>query len=203
MYDAGAPLSSPADSCPVLTESPLYGVPLEVIAATCQVHLDTARRWKRQGHAPARALALIRLLHEHDLGATSEAWAGWVMREGDLVSPEGDRFTPGMVRAGKYHRQRARELDRELTAALEFLERLREEYRRARARKLATPTPAELLSRDDRQLLLGAAMRFVAWANRQKDADEHQHAKREALEWFGWTDKPKEVAGAITDSPSG
>lgn len=96
----------------MLTESPLYGVPAAVIAERCQVHPDTARRWKRQGYAPAPALALIGALHQHDLGAIAPAWAGWVLRDGDLVSPEGDRFTPGMVRAGKYHRQRAAELER-------------------------------------------------------------------------------------------
>src|SRR6266404_800970 len=107
-----------ADSClgcaSMLTESPLYGVSLAVIAKTCQVHPDTARRWKRTGCVPAPALALIGALHSHDLGAIAPAWQGWTLRDGDLVSPEGDRFTPGMVRAGQYHRQRAADLERAL-----------------------------------------------------------------------------------------
>lgn len=98
----------------MLTESPLYGVPVAVIAERCQVHPDTARRWKRTGHAPAPALALIRALHDFDLGALGPAWAGWCVRGGDLVSPAGERFTPGMVLAGKYHKQRADLLAREL-----------------------------------------------------------------------------------------
>jgi hypothetical protein len=98
----------------MLTESPLYGVPVEVIARVCQVHPDTARRWKRQGNAPAGALALIRSLWEHDLGGISEVWAGWIVRQGELVSPQGDCFTPGMVLAGQYHRERSKALEREL-----------------------------------------------------------------------------------------
>lgn len=181
----------------MLTESPLYGVPLDVITKACQVHPDTARRWKRQGHAPAGALALIRALYEHELGSVSPPWEGWCLRKGDLVSPSGDRFSPGTVLAGKYHRERARSLERELATTLEFLERLKAEYQRARMKKLAPASSAELLSRDDRQLLFGAAMRFVAWANRQKDAE------REVVAWLDCSDKPKEVAGVITDNSGG
>jgi hypothetical protein len=187
----------------VLTESPLYGVPLDVITRACQVHPDTARRWKRQGHAPAGALALIRALWEYELGPVSAPWAGWCLRQGDLVSPQGDRFSPGLVLAGQYHRERARALERELATTLEFLERLKAEYRRERMRKLAPPTRPPLLAGVVRQMLLGASMRFVAWANRQKDTDERRLARREALEWLGRTDNPKEVAGADTDSESG
>lgn len=98
----------------MLTESPLYGVPVDVIAKVCQVHPDTARRWKRHGNPPAGALALLRVLWEHELGAVSAPWTGWILRHGDLVSPAGDCFTPGMVLAGKYHRDRSAALEREL-----------------------------------------------------------------------------------------
>lgn len=97
----------------MLTESPLYGVPVEVIADACGVHLDTARRWKRQGTAPEAALRLIRLLHDNDLGAISGDWTGWHLRRGELVSPAGDRFAPGTVLAGRYHRERCKEFERE------------------------------------------------------------------------------------------
>jgi hypothetical protein len=99
----------------VLTESPLYGVPVEVIAEKCGVHPDTARRWKRTGNVPPAAVIAIRALYEHDLGAISGPWAGWSVRGGELVSPQGDRFTPGLVLAGKYHRQRCAELERAVT----------------------------------------------------------------------------------------
>lgn len=96
----------------MLTESPLYGVPVAVIAERCEVHPDTARRWKRQGNAPAPALALIRALHDFDLGALGAAWTGWSIRAGDLVSPAGERFSPALVLAGKYYREMARDQDR-------------------------------------------------------------------------------------------
>lgn len=95
----------------MLQESPLYGVPVEVIADLCGVHLDTARRWKRHGTAPAPALALIKLKWECDLGAVAAAWAGWTVRHGELVSPAGDRFTPGLVLAGRYYREQSRAQD--------------------------------------------------------------------------------------------
>ncbi len=100
----------------MLTESPLYGVPVDQIARACGVHLDTARRWKRQGSAPDAALRLINLLWSLDLGAVAEPWQGWTLRRGELVSPQGDRLTPGAVLAGRYHRERCRELERELAA---------------------------------------------------------------------------------------
>ncbi len=93
----------------MLTESPLYGVPVAVIAEKCNVHPDTARRWKRTGNVPAAAVVAIRALYECDLGALDRAWAGWILRRGELVSPAGDRLTPGMVLAGKYYRELERE----------------------------------------------------------------------------------------------
>jgi len=95
-------------------DSPLYGVPVEAIAATCHVHPDTARRWKRQGSAPAAALALIRLLWECDLGGLSAPWRGWIIRQGEMYSPAGDRLTPGLILAGRYHAMRCADLERAL-----------------------------------------------------------------------------------------
>jgi hypothetical protein len=97
----------------MLTESPFYGVPVEVIAAACEVHIDTARRWKRTGAAPAGAARLVRLLWDCDLGALAPSWQGWHLRKGELVSPAGDCFSPGSVLAGRYHRERCRTMERE------------------------------------------------------------------------------------------
>ena len=91
--------------CGMGAESPLWGIPVAEIARVCQVHPDTARRWKRQGTAPRAALSLLKTLFERYLGDTSEPWAGWRLSHGELVSPQGDRFTPGMVLAGKYYRE--------------------------------------------------------------------------------------------------
>lgn len=98
----------------MLKESPLYGVPVAVIAERCAVHPDTARRWKRTGNLPIGAQRLLAAVHDHDLGSISPPWAGWCIRDGDLVAPNGERFTPGLVMAGKYHKQRAADLEREL-----------------------------------------------------------------------------------------
>lgn len=98
----------------MLTESPLYGVPVDVISTACGVHPDTARRWKRQGNAPAGALALIRALWNYELGPVSAPWDGWCLRQGDLVSPQGDRFSPEMLLAARYYREMIRELERAL-----------------------------------------------------------------------------------------
>ena len=98
----------------MLKESPLYGVPIETIARACGVHVDTARRWKRNGCAPETAMRLVRLLCDADLGTVSQRWCGWYLRHDELVSAQGDRFTPGIILASKYHRQRAAELEREL-----------------------------------------------------------------------------------------
>ncbi len=105
----------------MLEQSPLYGVPLEEIVRACGVHPDTARRWKRQGAAPESALRLIRALWSFDLGALGEPWAGWTLAREDLISPEGDRFTPALVRSGAYYRELAREQARELKRPRQLL----------------------------------------------------------------------------------
>lgn len=52
----------------------------------------------------------------HPLAAISPAWSGWSLDAGELVSPEGWRFTPGDVRAGVYQELRARTLEADLRA---------------------------------------------------------------------------------------
>jgi hypothetical protein len=64
----------------------LEGIPVKEIARICQVDLATARRWKRGAFCPPHtALMLLR----GDLGCFDAAWAGWIIRNGELVSPEG------------------------------------------------------------------------------------------------------------------
>ncbi len=62
--------------------------------------------------APAPAMALIRLLHNHDLGILGAAWRGWRLKGEELTSPQGDRFSPGLVLAGRYYREIARDAER-------------------------------------------------------------------------------------------
>ena len=63
----------------------LYGIPIKEIARICQVDLATARRWKRGASCPPKS-ALFLL--SGDLGFFDPLWAGWIIRAGELVSPE-------------------------------------------------------------------------------------------------------------------
>jgi hypothetical protein len=75
--------------------SPLFGINVNEIARICQVDLATARRWKRGATCPPKsALMLI----TGDLGCLHPDWAGWTMKRGLLVSPEGWEAKPGHVR---------------------------------------------------------------------------------------------------------
>lgn len=75
-------------------EDILYGIPVKEIARICEVDLTTARRWKRGARCPpSSALMLL----SRDLGYLDPRWAGWTIRSGDIVSPEGWRASPGDV----------------------------------------------------------------------------------------------------------
>lgn len=67
---------------------------------------------------------LLELTLEGELGAVAAAFAGWRLdaRHGELVSPEGWRFTPGEIRAIPFRYGQIRGLQRQvrqLTAALD------------------------------------------------------------------------------------
>lgn len=71
-----------------------YGIPAELIARICKVDVKTARRWKNgQNRMPETAKMVL----AGDLGAFSPAFAGWTLRGGKLVSPEGWEATPGDI----------------------------------------------------------------------------------------------------------
>jgi len=70
--------------------SQVNGIPASEIARLCQVDLATARRWKRGASCPPKTALLIL---EADLGCFDPAWRGWVLRCGNLVSPEGWAIT--------------------------------------------------------------------------------------------------------------
>jgi hypothetical protein len=77
----------------------LYGVTTVELAALGQVHLSTARRWKRTGKCPRWLDRLVRVCHHGELDHVQRAWTGWRLERGQLISPEGWQFTPGAVRA--------------------------------------------------------------------------------------------------------
>lgn len=62
------------------------------------VSVVTLRRWKRTGRVPRWALILLALL-SGELAAIDPAFEGWLIRAGELVTPEGWRFTPGEIRS--------------------------------------------------------------------------------------------------------
>jgi Phage protein len=73
-----------------------YGIPAGEIARRCRVDVATARRWKRGARCPPATSLMI--LAE-DLGCFDPAWKGWRIRDGQLLSPEGWRVSPGDVLA--------------------------------------------------------------------------------------------------------
>lgn len=62
------------------------------------VSVATLSRWKRTRRTPRWALLLIAIL-SGDLTAIDPAFRGWLIRAGELVTPEGWRFSPGEIRS--------------------------------------------------------------------------------------------------------
>lgn len=90
----------------------LYGIPAPLIASACGVSVRTATRWKAKRRAPAWATRAVRLLVDCELAPVSADWQGWRIAGGELVSPEGERFAPGDVRAIPWRRAQLAELER-------------------------------------------------------------------------------------------
>src|SRR6185437_3757649 len=63
----------------------LYGIPISEIARICKVSLKTARRWKLGQSVPPKTALMIL---SGDLGCFDSKWGGWIIRRGELVSPE-------------------------------------------------------------------------------------------------------------------
>lgn len=74
-----------------------------LVARLCGVHRTTVLRWKAgQVRCPGSAVAMMRnYLEGHNPGPE---WQGWRMVGGDLISPAGDRFTPGDILASPWER---------------------------------------------------------------------------------------------------
>lgn len=64
----------------------IYGINISEIARICGVCIKTATRWKDGKTCPPKSALL---LLAGDLGCFDSAWAGWVVRRGALISPEG------------------------------------------------------------------------------------------------------------------
>ena len=74
----------------------LYGIPIKEIARRCAVSEKTASRWKAGTACPPQTALWVLA---GDLGFIDPAWRGWVIRKGELVSPEGWCITMSDVRA--------------------------------------------------------------------------------------------------------
>ena len=77
------------------------GLTREIAAAVCGVDITTYRRWERgRARIPFSANRELALDGAGELPATAgTTWDGWLFVRGVLVSPEGETFTPGAVRA--------------------------------------------------------------------------------------------------------
>lgn len=64
----------------------VYGIPVKEIAAVCRVSEKTAARWKDGTTCPPSTALMIL---SRDLGCFASEWAGWTIRGGELISPEG------------------------------------------------------------------------------------------------------------------
>lgn len=72
----------------------LFGIPAEIVAAVCKVHIRTAARWKSgKTQMPETA----RMMIAGDLGCFDTAWRSWILRDGKLISPEGWEVDVGDV----------------------------------------------------------------------------------------------------------
>ena len=89
---------------PIDQHPALYGIQAETIAGIAQVHITTARRWKRGEDPPYAATQLVELLSTGNMGIVDRDWTGWALKDGLLVAPNGDRFSPGEVMSMTYWR---------------------------------------------------------------------------------------------------
>ena len=88
--------------------SVLYGINAKQIAAWVHVTERTVRRWKRGEDPPYAATQLVELLSTGNMGIVDKDWTGWALKDGLLVAPNGDRFSPGEVMSMTYWRALAR-----------------------------------------------------------------------------------------------
>jgi Phage protein len=80
-----------------------YGHSVRDLARLAGVTERSVRRWKVAGRVPEPYSTRVSLLLTADLGALSEAWGGWSIQRGELVSPEGLRLLPQHLRALPLH----------------------------------------------------------------------------------------------------
>ena len=86
----------------------------------------TARSWRQKRRLPAWAAGWIQLIADGDLGRMDPVWNQWLLRRGELISPDGWGFRPGEVVTIPFRHQKIRFLEDDLV-------RLEADYRRLQA----------------------------------------------------------------------
>jgi len=76
-----------------------YGLSVRQLARAAGVTEHPVRRWKRRGGIPEPYKSALQTRLSSDPGLGSPAWAGWHFHNDQLVSPEGDAYTTGEIRA--------------------------------------------------------------------------------------------------------
>ncbi len=76
-----------------------YGHSVRDLARLADVTERSVRRWKVAGRVPEPYSTRVASLLTADLGALSQAWKGWSIQQGELLSPEGLRLLPQHWRA--------------------------------------------------------------------------------------------------------
>jgi hypothetical protein len=76
----------------------LYGYPAELLAEWCLVPLKSAQCWKRGQRQPGRQEIHLFELHRDGRILSRDHWAGWSVRDGTLVDPEGNQPTEPILR---------------------------------------------------------------------------------------------------------
>lgn len=95
------------------------GMPLHVsddwLIERAGVHRSTVARWRASGKYPP-AIRRLAALERGELELLCCHWSGWRLDtcEGVLVSPEGERYTPGVIRALALRSQQVRALEQRL-----------------------------------------------------------------------------------------
>jgi len=85
-----------------------YGHSVRDLARLAGVTERSVRRWKVAGRVPEPYSTRVALLLTADLGALSQAWKGWSIQKGELLSPEGLRLLPQHLRALPLQREALR-----------------------------------------------------------------------------------------------
>lgn len=91
------------------------------IARSLGVTDRTLRRWHLTGRVPPAWRQLLTLHVHGDLGVLDAGWRGWILRAGQLHSPEDWSFRPGEVRAIPLLKAAVREYRRETRRPVQYL----------------------------------------------------------------------------------